>query len=209
MDGKHSSLCRKRNHKITIYSPQEDDDNMMTTTFQHITTRDKEAYLFARNLLVDSFPPEEYRDLSQWEAYIDTQEEFKLCVLRVDNTPVGIAAYWLFDTFCYGEHLATIPEVRGKGYGKLLVEWLCEQAPGKPVVLEVELPETEIAARRIRFYERNGFVLCTEPYLQPPYRKGDKAIPMHLMIHGDLSSTFYYNQAKTEIYTKVYGVRSI
>ena len=52
------------------------------------------------------------------------------------------------------------------------------------ICLEVELPETEMAARRIGFYERNGFYYNDYFYMQPPIAEGRNAIPLRLMTTG-------------------------
>ena len=80
------------------------------------------------------------------------------------------------------------------------------QTAGAPVILEVELPETEMSRRRIGFYERCGFKLCLLPYRQPPYRKGDDFLPMFIMYTGieDIAASF--ERIKQLIYRHVYGV---
>jgi hypothetical protein len=75
---------------------------------------------------------------------------------------------------------------------------------GRPIVLEVELPETDIARRRIAFYERNGFRLWTSRnYQQPPYRQGDAPIAMRLMAWGNLPES-RFEEVVRRIYREVY-----
>ena len=58
----------------------------------------------------------------------------------------------------------------------------------QPLVLEVEMPDNELAQRRIGFYQRQGFQLWDEcPYEQPPYHPEDESLPMYLMVHGPLT----------------------
>ena len=55
----------------------------------------------------------------------------------------------------------------------------------KPACLEAELPETELAARRIGFYERHGFTVNADyPYFQPALTPGGSPIPLHLLTTG-------------------------
>lgn len=61
--------------------------------------------------------------------------------------------------------MATIPEVRGKGYGSKLIDMVRETHPGKRIFLVVEPMDVtsddyEMRVRRQRFYERNG---CVNP----------------------------------------------
>ena len=50
-----------------------------------------------------------------------------------------------------------------------LQELMTQQS--KRICLEVELPETELAIRRIRFYERNGLYLNSYDYIITECRK--------------------------------------
>ena len=72
------------------------------------------------------------------------------------------------------------------------------------VILEVERPEDEMSRRRIGFYERCGFTLCKQDYLQPPYRKGGEAVPLYLMFIHTESIDGQYTQIRDEIYREVY-----
>ena len=71
----------------------------------------------------------------------------------------------------------------------------------------VEMPEEEMAQRRINFYKRQRFVLWEKPYLQPPYRPTDEYLPMLLMAHGDLECERDFETVKDSIYKEVYNVR--
>ena len=71
----------------------------------------------------------------------------------------------------------------------------------------VEMPEEEMAQRRINFYKRQGFVLWEKPYLQPPYRPGDDYLPMLLMAHGNLERERDFETVKNSIYREVYNVQ--
>ena len=52
----------------------------------------------------------------------------------------------------------------------------------QPIYFEVE-PETlsEIAGRRINYYERNGFQVVKRDYLQPPYHREEQGVPLYIM----------------------------
>lgn len=69
---------------------------------------------------------------------------------------LGFLSYWTFEGYVYVEHMAVIPEQRGRNIGhKMLNHLFKEVSPN--VLLEAEKPDTEEASRRIKFYERNGF----------------------------------------------------
>ena len=174
---------------------------------QRIHTADAELYAFMEQLLTASFPPEEYRALEQLRLYTDTREAFHNNVILDGETPVGLFTYWDFGDFCYGEHFAINPERRNGGYGKRALEELCRTAHPRPIVLEVEMPEEEMARRRIGFYQRQGFALWDKPYQQPPYKPGDGYLPMRLMAYGGMDPEQDFGKVRDCIYREVYGVR--
>ena len=174
--------------------------------FQRITTADATLYGFVEQLLVTSFPACEYRSLDGQRVYTDGQPCFFNNVIMDGDVPVGLLTYWDFGTFCYVEHLAVDPQLRGGGYGAQAMRHLCGLLR-RPVVLEVELPDTELARRRIGFYRRQGFVLWDkQPYRQPPYKPGDGYLPMFLMAYGDLDSGRDFERVRERIYKEVYNV---
>ena len=139
---------------------------------QPISTSDLQHYKFMEELLIDSFPPEEYRQLEQLREYTDRTGNFHNNIIFDDDLPVGFITYWDFDSFYYVEHFATNPALRNGGYGKRTLEYLCNYLK-RPIVLEVERPVEEMAKRRISFYQRQGFTLWEKDYCQPPYKPGD------------------------------------
>ena len=174
--------------------------------FQPITTSDVQHYKFMEELLVESFPPEEYRELEHLREYTDRIGNFHNNIIFDDDLPIGFITYWDFDGFYYVEHFAVDPAQRNGGHGKNVLNYLCELLQ-HPIVLEVEMPEEEMAQRRINFYKRQGFVLWEKPYLQPPYRPGDDYLPMLLMAHGNLECERDFETVKNSIYREVYNVQ--
>ncbi len=174
-------------------------------TFTRIHTADQSLYQFMEDLMVASFPKEEYRELPILQKYTDTKEYFYNLIILDDDTPVGFITYWDLNEFFYVEHFAIDSSRRNGGYGKQVLEWLQTQL-NKPIVLEVELPTEEMAQRRISFYERHGFVLWKEKYAQPPYRPGEAYLPMSLMVYGDISPE-KFSPIRSAIYREVYGVK--
>ena len=94
--------------------------------FQPITTSDVQHYKFMEELLVESFPPEEYRELEHLREYTDRIGNFHNNIIFDDDLPIGFITYWDFDEFYYVEHFATNPALRNGGYGKRTLEHLCE-----------------------------------------------------------------------------------
>lgn len=172
--------------------------------FQRIHSQDA-LYPFMESLMQQAFPSEEYRDPAQQRQYTDEKAHFHCNIVTIDGQEVGLINFWDFDTFYYFEHLAILPQQRNGGIGKKVMNSLCQQL-NRPIVLEVEMPDNELAQRRIGFYQRQGFKLWDNPYLQPPYKAGDDFLPMHLMVYGDLSPEHDFENIKARIYKEVYGV---
>ncbi len=79
-------------------------------------------------------------------------------------------ALWELGDMAYIEHFAVDPDCRNGGLGGKILQKVIEDTDMR-ICLEVELPETEMAARRIGFYERNGFYYNDYFYMQPPIQK--------------------------------------
>ena len=151
---------------------------------QRISTADKELYDFMEQLMIASFPPEEYRALDQLRLYTDTQPAFHNNVILDDEAPIGLFTYWDFGAFCYGEHFAIDPARRNGGYGKRALEELCRIVHPRPIVLEV----------------------WDNPYRQPPYKPGDGYLPMQIMAYGDIDPEQSFEKVRDCIYRHVYGL---
>jgi hypothetical protein len=77
----------------------------------------------------------------------------------------------------------------------------------KPVFLEVEPPSTEIARRRINFYERIGFHLNKFDYLQPALQGGQKPLLLKNMTYPNPLEEVFFDYCKKIIFENVYGIR--
>ncbi|MEG1660128.1 MAG: GNAT family N-acetyltransferase [Bacteroides sp.] len=170
---------------------------------QPISTADVQHYSFMEELLIAAFPPEEYRELHELRAYTDQTENFYNNLLLDDITPIGFITYWDLGSFYYIEHFAINPSLRNGGYGKKALQHLCKKLQ-RPIVLEVEPPIEEMAQRRIKFYQRQGFLLWEKEYRQPPYKAGDDFLPLHLMVYGNLVCDKDFDEIKTRIHREVY-----
>ena len=105
----------------------------------------------------------------------------------------------------YIEHFAVDPDCRNGGLGGKILQKVIEDTDMR-ICLEVELPETEMAARRIGFYERNGFYYNDYFYMQPPIAEGRNAIPLRLMTTGGPLDEKEFSRMQGLLYKNVYGV---
>lgn len=166
---------------------------------QRLTKNDFNA-LFA--LMEKSFPVDEFRVREQQKALF-SDDSYVVYGLKDGNALKAFVSIWQFDDFVFIEHFAVNPLYRNNGLGgKILNDLLKKQK--KQVCLEVELPTTVIARRRIGFYERNGFFLNLYPYEQPPLSQGKKALPLHVMTSGGFADEQRFRRIKSALYKKVY-----
>lgn len=172
---------------------------------KRITTSDRAFYEYMEGLMIDSFPPDEYRSLEEQRAYTDAKSHFHANIVLCNNVPAGFVNYWDFEDFYYVEHFAIDPGQRNAGLGKCVLDCLCNRLT-TPVVLEVEVPMEETAQRRIGFYRRNGFSLWERDYRQPPYKLGDDYLPMLLMARGAIRCEDSFETVRERIYREVYNV---
>lgn len=133
----------------------------------------------AWELYEHAFPPEERRLLST-QTHIMKKSNYHFDVLMDKNEFIGFLLWWDFKTLKYVDHFATSTQQRNKGFGKLILENFIEDS-NKPILLEVELPNSSINKRRIKFYERIGFKLNQHYYEVPASRKDQKPLQLLLM----------------------------
>lgn len=100
---------------------------------------------------------------------------------------------------------ATLPEMRNKGYGERIIRQIKDLFP-ELLVLEVEQPLNEMSARRIGFYQRCGFSLCKQDYVQPLCQEGEKVPSMCLMYAGKESIDTDFETIKNAIYREICGM---
>lgn len=158
-------------------------------------------------LLETSFPPTERRTKEGQKALFDTEPAYKVFGLKnkATNSVDAFLAVWELENILFLEHFAVDPTLRGKGLGSRL---LCELAgiTDKPLCLEVEPPENDLAKRRIEFYRRNGFFLNEYPYIQPSLAKGQPPIPLLIMTYGKAVDQSTFEKIRDELYKNVYRI---
>lgn len=162
-------------------------------------------YSFFEELIQEAFPKQERRDTEKQRILTDTNSQFHCNIISDKKIPIGLITYWEFKDFLYIEHFAISPQHRNQGYGERILQRLKAQI-NVPIVLEAEEPNDTLSKRRINFYQRLGFVLHEQPYLQPPYRKGEEWLPLKLMTYGNIDMNQKYHLVKAQIYKGVYQV---
>lgn len=162
----------------------------------------------AVSLYEAAFPTVERRPTALWRAYMQSQPAFNAqAILNDDEEFCGFITTWHFDSFIYGEHFAILPEMRNGGFGGKAYDMLLEQCGDKDLIIEVEMPEDEMAKRRIKFYERHRMAIVECDYLQPPYTAGGEYFPLRLMSSAPENTTANFDEVRATIHREVYGVR--
>ncbi|MDO5035669.1 MAG: GNAT family N-acetyltransferase [Porphyromonas sp.] len=174
-------------------------------TLQPIAPTDRDPFDQVVEIYLSSFPREERREVSSMEWLLEHEESYHLLAIQESDETVGMFAYWDLGETVYLEHFALDPKWRGDGIGTVALTQLMERLAPRTVLFEVELPETEVAKRRIGFYERLHFKLWRDfPYEQPPYRAEDSWLPMILVTNGREP----HEELVEELYRKVYHITS-
>lgn len=154
-------------------------------------------------IMCEAFPESEYRmkqeqyrlfELSQYEVF-GVVEQGQLC---------AFLAAWDLGCVRFGEHLATLHTMRNHGLGAKLFRFY-EQLSATPLVFEVELPETELAKRRIGFYERLGYHYYGDiPYFQGSFHAGQERLALRLMMNDAHVERIEMDRIIDLIYQNVY-----
>lgn len=156
------------------------------------------------SLMEVSFPKDEYRTRRGQERLFQ-RPEYQTYVVREEasRSIKGFICVWEFEQMVFVEHFAVNPQFRNGGLGSKILKEIQERFD-KPLCLEVELPETELAARRIGFYERNGFFLNRYPYKQPPLADGQHELPLYLMTSKRAVKPAEFEAIRDLLYATVY-----
>ncbi|MDR2824058.1 MAG: GNAT family N-acetyltransferase [Prevotellaceae bacterium] len=154
---------------------------------------------FARSLYEAAFPLDERREFDDLINVAETKSAFRTEIFRQNTDLSGFIFYWKFSMFVYVEHFAVAEHLRNRGLGREIFQNFCDKTV-LPIVLEVEKPDNEIAARRIRFYEKFGFAVSEITYLQPAYSTHKYPVPMLLMQRGEVGIEKCVELLRKEVY---------
>ena len=151
--------------------------------------------LFARAfaLLSAAFPEAERRERDEQERILQ-KPDYHFTVLMEDEDLIGIILYWEVGELLFLEHLATLPLLRGRGYGARALSILKEL--GRPILLEIEPPADELTTRRFGFYRRNGFLLNSHHHIQVKYHPGDPDLELKILSYPALLTDEDYQAFK-------------
>lgn len=128
----------------------------------------------------DAFPLSERR-LLEAQSNVMKVPNYHFDITIIEKQLIGFLLWWEIETYRYIDHFATSVQMRNKGYGKLILEKFMDSNNNKPILLEVELPNSTINQRRIKFYEKIGFKLNQHYYEIPPLNESQAPLQLLLM----------------------------
>ncbi|MDR0537153.1 MAG: GNAT family N-acetyltransferase [Tannerellaceae bacterium] len=156
---------------------------------------------WVREVYEASFPEDERRDFDDLFQLFNNDKDLHIYTVDNDGHLCAFIIYWTFADFVYIEHFAVDSSFRNRGLGSsILQDFMQENA--LPIVLEVEIPSDETSRKRISFYERSGFIIHPQKYIQPAYSSGKSQVEMRLMSRGSID----FDAVKGRIYERVYGI---
>ncbi|OIP82620.1 MAG: hypothetical protein AUK44_07325 [Porphyromonadaceae bacterium CG2_30_38_12] len=174
----------------------------MTALFkiENIYSRDFEELY---SLYTHAFPIFQRRSWAGIEQVFNKKPNFSCNIIKQDDVFVGLLSYWTFDKFVYIEHFAIHPNFQNKGIGSDVMKQFMQQI-SLPIVIETETPRNIQANQRINFYERLGFYIIPEFYMQPPYDNGQVILSMLIMTTDYHFVSKHFQQVKNTLYKEVY-----
>ena len=115
----------------------------------------------------ETFPEDERRSEQQFRSLFSNPRVKVFSVLE-ELKNIGYMISWELTNFVFIENFEIFSEFRSLKYGSEIINDLYRNY--SHIVLEAE-PENldENAGRRIDFYQKNGFVVIDENYVQPCY----------------------------------------
>ncbi|MCL6457491.1 MAG: GNAT family N-acetyltransferase [Gorillibacterium sp.] len=154
-------------------------------------------------LMQASFPPIEFRTYAGQRALLDNPLYRLITEVDDRGKVVAFLAGWSFPGFRFVEHFAVAPQMRGVGLGSTMMRRY-SGIDQKPILLEVELPDTVLAKRRIGFYQRLGFHLLAYDYVQPSLRVGQAELALRMMSYPYPINEAEFASFKRILYKEVY-----
>lgn len=145
--------------------------------FSRITSSNDTYFKKAFDLYKVSFPEHEQRLLDDQMAALE-HSAYHCDVILEKDVFVGILFYWKTPRYCYIEHFAIDPDMRGNNMGSRCLQEFCEIH--HLVILEIDPPVDPVSIRRQKFYLRLGFQKNHYEHTHPAYRKEN--LPHNLVI---------------------------
>lgn len=147
-------------------------------------------------LYTDSFPVYERRRISSHSRACE-DGQFNTCIAIDNGNLLALLFYWKYDNYIYIEHIAVLPELRGKNIGSELLTEFIRLNQGKKLILEIDPPIDDISKRRLSFYEKVGFLDTGYSYIHPSFTKsGGQEHELHILSYPEVITEEEFGQFK-------------
>lgn len=156
----------------------------------------------AWSLYENAFPLEERR-LIDAQTSLLIVSNYHFDVIIKDKIFIGFILWWDFDGLIYIEYFATAESQRNMGFGKRIIKRFIQRNQNS-IILEVEVPNSNIKKRRIEFYKRLGFQLNTHYYEIPPMHEGFTSLELLIMSFPDPISKEDLNNFKEQYHPIIF-----
>ncbi len=175
----------------------------MTNSFNKVRISSSSDRYFEEfwQLYIGAFPAVERRELDYQIATMQSPSYYLDIILDGDSF-IGFMGWWQIGSVKYIEHFATLPSLRGGGYGAKILSSFIE-ASKENIILEVEHPEDDISKRRIGFYQRLGLHLNPHFYAHPAYW-GEGEVELMIMSYPTTISSQELEQIKAQMFPMVH-----
>lgn len=158
------------------------------------------------NILENSFSKDEVRPYIYAKKLL-SNPLYNIYVKKSENGSIeAFITFWKLSGFDFIEYFAVKKELRGQDIGSSMINAYLEEENAW-VILEVEAYDTELAKRRIAFYERLGFIYNDVGYIQPTYKYTHSKVPFKLMSYPKEISKKEFTDIKKEIFKNVYNIK--
>lgn len=146
-----------------------------------------------------TFPEDERRDRKKFTALFSHPNAKIISVLH-EAKNIGYLIIWELSNYTFVEHFEVFTAFRSQQLGSSITSYLFKNYPR--IVLEIEPDHLgDDAKRRYAFYQKNGFRLIDEMYVQPSYGEGKKSLHLWLLANYSPENL---KEIKNEIYDVVY-----
>ena len=143
--------------------------NLIMDFIRHTTITDN--FLKSWEIYEKNFPFYEKRTLEEQKRVLNDNSYFANSINEKNNL-IGLLYYWEFKDYIFIEHLAIDSFYQGKSLGSEVIKNLLKKH--KSIFLEIE-PVVDITTkRRLKFYEKLGFIENDFEHFQVPFRKAQK-----------------------------------
>jgi GNAT superfamily N-acetyltransferase len=126
-----------------------------------------------------------------------------------DNEPlgdeqfIGLMGAWRFEDYTYIEHLAVNGKLRAQGYGKRMLSQFLHMQP--LTILEIDPLTTEIAHKRLRFYQSLGFHENAFAHRHPAYHADTPDHELIVLSYPQAIRDEQYQTFRNDLRTVVMG----